>query len=130
MGTKEDEIVELGTESAEEEMTEAEEGGRDELSPVDGGMEVTGDEYRTIGSSGHRAIRKAEGEFAAKGAKVAKQKGEFSREQTRTSTNEDEVVELETESAEQEEVDPNSIREAEGADEFGGGALPHRYPTI
>jgi hypothetical protein len=56
--------------------------------------------------------------------------GEFSREQTRTSTNEDEVVELETESAEQEEVDPNSIREAEGADEFGGGALPHRYPTI
>jgi hypothetical protein len=105
----------------EEEVCELGEGGMDELSPVDGGMEGTGEEDRTIGSSGHRAIGKAE-EFTAKDAKVANKE-----EQNRTA----EVAE----SAEQEEQDSTT---KDTKDHGGKPRLENltaeapipRYPTV
>jgi hypothetical protein len=96
MDTNEEELT---AEDAEEEVSEAGEGGRDELSPVDSGMEKTGE--------GHR-----QEEFTAKDAKIAKEE-----EQARTA----EVAE----NAEEEGVAADERREAQiGNKSLGGGALP------
>jgi hypothetical protein len=128
--------AQIGEENLTTEDTEGTEGGRDELSPVDDGMEGIGEGHRVIGGSDDRVIGKAEeltltpaheacaGDPGAKDAKIAKQE-EVSREQTRTSTNEEKVTAEVAENAEEEEFAIDEHRRAQ----IGEHRIRHYGPT-